>query len=210
MQGDAQFATQVLRPMGCTVNQTESSTTVVGPPRGTLRPIQEIDMETMTDAFLTASILAAVAHGPNGKSVTRITGIKNQQQKECERITAMRDQLAKFGVHSNYWLNGGKIDGIEIHGIDYTSLEKPSGGVDCYDDHRVAMSFSVLAMLAPHGALIRERECVGKTWPGWWDTVRRLFQVQMEGIDLEQPKKVAHQHSGASWPYAFLCNPTGG
>lgn len=210
MQGDAQFATRVLRPMGCTVNQTESSTTVVGPPRGTLRPIQEIDMETMTDAFLTASILAAVAHGPNGKSVTRITGIKNQQQKECERITAMRDQLAKFGVHSNYWLNGGKIDGIEIHGIDYTSLEKPSGGVDCYDDHRVAMSFSVLAMLAPHGALIRERECVGKTWPGWWDTVRRLFQVQMEGIDLEQPKKVSHQHSGASWPHAFLCNPTGG
>ena len=200
MQGDAQFAMKVLKPMGCTVNQTESSTTVIGPPKGTLQPIEEIDMETMTDAFLTASVLAAVARGSDGKSTTRITGIKNQQQKECERITAMKDQLAKFGVTSSYWYNGSKIDGIEIHGIDYTKLQKPSGGVDCYDDHRVAMSFSVLAMLTPHGALIRERECVGKTWPGWWDTVRQLFGVEMEGVDLEQPKKATHQLSGMFRP----------
>ncbi len=197
MQGDAQFAMKVLKPMGCSVDQTESSTTVTGPPRGSLRPIEEIDMETMTDAFLTASVLAAVAQGTNGKSMTRITGIKNQQQKECERITAMKDQLAKFGVTSRYWLNGGQIDGIEICSINYTELQKPSGGVECYDDHRLAMSFSVLAMVAPHGALIRERECVGKTWPGWWDTLRQPFGLEMEGIDLEQPKKAINQHSGA-------------
>ena len=196
MQGDAQFAMKILKPMGCVVKQTESSTTVTGPARGSLQPINEIDMETMTDAFLTASILAAVARGPHNKSTSRITGIKNQQQKECERITAMRDQLAKFGVTSRYWLNGGKVDGIEIDGIDYTELREPSGGVDCYDDHRIAMSFSVLAMVTPHGALLREKECVGKTWPGWWDTFRQPFGVEMKGVDLEQPKRVIHQQSG--------------
>ena len=215
MQGDAQFAMRVLQPMGCTVHQTESSTTVIGPARGALRPIEEIDMETMTDAFLTASVLAAVAQSPDGKSMTRITGIKNQQQKECERITAMKDQLAKFGVNCNYWYNGSKIDGIEVNGIDYTELRKPTDGIDCYDDHRVAMSFSVLAILGPHGAVIKERECVGKTWPGWWDTVRQLFGVEMEGIDLEQPKKANRQRSGMSRPPMFglwllsLCYPNG-
>jgi len=109
----------------------------------------------------------------------------------------MKDQLAKFGVTSRYWLNNSIIDGIEINGNNYTELQKPSGGVECYDDHRVAMSLSVLAMVAPHGALIKERECVGKTWPGWWDTVRQSFGVDMEGIDLEQPKTAIHQHSGA-------------
>lgn len=48
LQGDAKFAVDVLRPMGCAVNQTETSTTVTGPPKGTLKPIPEVDMEPMT------------------------------------------------------------------------------------------------------------------------------------------------------------------
>ena len=54
------------------------STTVKGPPIGKLKPLEEVDMEPMTDAFLTASVLAAVAKGSEGKSTTRITGIANQ------------------------------------------------------------------------------------------------------------------------------------
>ena len=49
LQGDAKFAVEVLRPMGCNVLQTRSSTTVSGPPKGTLRPIPLIDMEPMTE-----------------------------------------------------------------------------------------------------------------------------------------------------------------
>src|SRR5438045_5962127 len=48
LQGDARFAISVLRPMGCEVIQTGTSTTVTGPPRGKLQPIPEIDMEPMT------------------------------------------------------------------------------------------------------------------------------------------------------------------
>lgn len=182
LQGDAKFAVDVLRPMGCTVHQTESSTTVTGPPKGKLRPIPEVDMEPMTDAFLTASVLAAVAQGSDGKSTTRIVGIANQRVKECNRILAMKDELAKFGVTCREL-----PDGIEIDGVSYTDLQEPHGGVHCYDDHRVAMSFSVLAAVAPHSTLIQERECVGKTWPGWWDTLRQPFGVELDGVDLEQP-----------------------
>ena len=180
IQGDAQFAVRVLQQMGCSVDQTESSTTVTGPPRGTLKPIPTIDMETMTDAFLTASVLAAVAQDSKGKSTTKITGIKNQHKKECDRIEAMEKELAKFGVNCR-----GFEDGIEIDGINYAELQDPAGGIHCYDDHRVAMSNSVLATVAPHGAVITERECVGKTWPGWWDTLRLSFNVKMEGVDVE-------------------------
>jgi len=90
LQGDARFAKEVLEPMGCTVTQTESRTTVQGPPVGQLKAL-EIDMEIMTDAFLTASVLAAVAHGK-----TRIVGIANQRVKECNRIKAMIDELGMF------------------------------------------------------------------------------------------------------------------
>ena len=193
LQGDARFAVDVLRPMGCRVEQTATSTTVKGPPKGTLKPIPEVDMEPMTDAFLTASVLAAVAQGPQDKSTTRIVGIANQRVKECNRIQAMEDQLAKFGVTCRQLK-----DGIEIDGIDYHHLQNPQGGVDCYDDHRVAMSFSVLATAAPHTTLIREKDCVGKTWPGWWDTLREPFGVTLQGTDLDEEHESKPQDSCSS------------
>lgn len=105
LQGDARFAKEVLEPMGCDVVQTETATTVRGPPSGTLKAIGYVDMEPMTDAFLTASVLAAVAVAPplpgrelsdaGGHHATRILGIANQRVKECNRIRAMIDQLGK-------------------------------------------------------------------------------------------------------------------
>ena len=175
LQGDARFAVDVLRPMGCTVEQTGFSTTVTGPPQGGLKSLGEINMEPMTDAFLTASVLAAVANG-----TTKITGIANQRVKECNRIVAMKDELAKFGVNCHEL-----EDGIEIEGKLYTSLTSPVNGIFCYDDHRVAMSFSVLAVASSTPVLILERECVGKTWPGWWDALALSFQVELNGKDVE-------------------------
>jgi pentafunctional AROM polypeptide len=102
LQGDARFAKEVLEPMGCIVNQTATQTTVTGPPIGQLRALHSVDMEPMTDAFLTASVLAAVAtkeplegrrQAGLESNVTRIYGIANQRVKECNRIQAMRDQL---------------------------------------------------------------------------------------------------------------------
>lgn len=175
LQGDARFAVDVLRPMGCTVSQTDYSTTVTGPSIGSLSAIPHVDMEPMTDAFLTASVLAAVARG-----TTQITGIANQRVKECNRIAAMKDQLAKFGVECSEL-----DDGIVVNGRNYTDLTEPIDGVFCYDDHRVAMSFSVLSIIAPHNVLILERECTGKTWPGWWDVLSQSFKASLEGDEPE-------------------------
>ena len=174
LQGDAKFAKEVLEKMGCNVVQTSSETTVEGPRNGRLKAIPEIDMETMTDAFLTASVLAAVADGR-----TRIVGIANQRVKECNRIRAMIDELgeillitirtsfltgriAKFGVETKEL-----DDGLEITGKPVSEL-KHNVSVHCYDDHRVAMAFSVLGAVVD-GTLLDEKKSVEKTWPNWWD-----------------------------------------
>lgn len=175
MQGDARFAVEVLKPMGCEVVQTKSSTTVVGPKTGGLKGLKEVDMEPMTDAFLTASVLAAA-----GQGTTRIVGIANQREKECNRIKAMKDELAKFGVTCREL-----DDGIEIDGVGVDGLKSVQGEVHSYDDHRVAMSFSVLATVGKEGTTIGERECTGKTWPGWWDILKGSFGVDLEGIEEE-------------------------
>ena len=185
LQGDAKFAIKVLEPMGCKVEQTQTSTKVTGPLWGCLKPLPKIDMEPMTDAFLTASVLAAVATN-GGSNTTRIVGIANQQVKECDRISAMKDELLKFGVQCRKWKRDGKVDGIEIDGITIASLKQPQNeGIHCYDDHRIAMSFSVLATAASYPTLIQERECVGKTWPDWWGELAQNFGVELDGVDIE-------------------------
>ena len=119
-------------------------------------------MEPMTDAFLTAAVLAAVAQGADTNN-TSIVGIANQRVKECDRIAAMVRELSKFGV-----LARELEDGIQITGIDPNQLKSPENGVFCYDDHRIAMSFGVLACILPSSVLILDKNCVEKTWPNWW------------------------------------------
>ncbi|PVH97008.1 Pentafunctional AroM protein [Periconia macrospinosa] len=188
LQGDARFAVEVLKPMGCQVEQTKTSTTVTGPPRGGLKAVAEIDMEPMTDAFLTASVLAAVASSNGTSNTTRIYGIANQRVKECNRIQAMEDELAKFGVTCRQF-----DDGIEVDGRGY-ELDAPKVGIHCYDDHRVAMSFAVLALVAPKPVLIIEKECTGKTWPGYWDILHQLFKAELSGV--EQSLTLTGTHFG--------------
>ena len=170
--------------MGCTVVQTDTTTTVTGPKE--LVPLPHIDMETMTDAFMTATVVAALAKSPNDheQNTTRITGIANQRVKECDRIAVMIEQLDRLGVKAT-----ALPDGLQIHGIDRNNLKPivPSG-IKCYDDHRIAMSFSVLGCGFPSnmpGLIITEKKCVEKTWPSWWDTLQNALGVDTVGVDLE-------------------------
>ena len=195
LQGDARFAKEVLEPMGCTVVQTATETTVTGPPIGTLKAMGEVDMEPMTDAFLTAAVVGAVATdgglggaGGVGNNILRIRGIANQRVKECNRIKAMRDQLgtphnrghgivtdartAKFGVETDEF-----EDGIIIYGRPLATL-KNGASIHCYDDHRVAMAFSVLATVVD-GTIIEEKRCVEKTWPNWWDDLENKVRARV-------------------------------
>lgn len=178
LQGDARFARDVLAPMGCHVEQTESSTTVTGPPPGTLRQLGEVDMEPMTDAFMTAAVLFAVAQGPS----TKITGIANQRVKECDRLRATVTELAKFGVQAHE-----HDDGIVVYGRAITDLAT-SAPIACYDDHRIAMAFSVLASVVPGApTTLEEKRCVEKTWPAWWDVLSTQLQVPLTAADEDVP-----------------------
>ncbi|KAH7890410.1 EPSP synthase-domain-containing protein [Phlebopus sp. FC_14] len=190
LQGDARFASLVLARMGCEVSQTPTSTTVTGPPLGKLKAVGagvDVDMEPMTDAFLTACVVGAIAtdggvgddsvETGKGKNVLRIRGIANQRVKECNRIQAMMDQLAKFGVQT-YELD----DGLEIYGRPFPQLKR-GASIHCYDDHRVAMAFSVLGTVVDE-TIIEEKRCVEKTWPNWWDDLENKIGLKVVGVDL--------------------------
>ncbi|KAI0746279.1 Pentafunctional AroM protein [Daedaleopsis nitida] len=201
LQGDARFAKEVLEPMGCTVVQTKTETTVTGPPPGELKALGLVDMEPMTDAFLTASVLAAVASTPPSAeralqdgtkpTTTRIIGIANQRVKECNRIKAMIDELAKFGVETLEL-----DDGLEIYGKPMSEL-KEGVSVHCYDDHRVAMAFSVLGSVVKD-TVIEEKRCVEKTWPNWWDDLENKIGLAVEGVELSSAHGVASASSRAA------------
>lgn len=179
LQGDAQFATKVLGPMGCTVTQTPTSTQLTGPSSpDKLCQLGTIDMESMTDAFLTACVVLGVA-GPasDGSRSTKVVGIANQRVKECDRIAAMVAELAKLGIRAEEL-----PDGIEVFGRPASELSE-GARIHCYDDHRVAMAFSVLGSVpGGKGLILDEKRCVEKTWPSWWDDFSSKMGFIVEGM----------------------------
>lgn len=77
---------------------------------------------------------------------------------------------AKFGVETIEL-----DDGLEIIGRPIMEL-KQGISVHCYDDHRVAMAFSVLSTVVSD-TVIEEKRCVEKTWPNWWDDLENKVSV---------------------------------
>ncbi|AMD18942.1 HBR041Wp [Eremothecium sinecaudum] len=199
LQGDARFAPDVLKPMGCSVTQTATSTTVTGPPKGQLKPLTFVDMEPMTDAFLTGCVVAAIANNnaPGDKNITTMEGIANQRVKECNRILAMVTELAKFGVQANELPNGIQVSGITLDKLSVPIDSNGVAGVHTYDDHRVAMSFSLLAGMVNLGrqpnntepVRILERRCTSKTWPGWWDVLHSVLGARLDGAEPQIDSK---------------------
>jgi len=216
LQGDAQFAKKVLEPMGCQVIQTERETKVIGPSAVSgLRQLGEIDMEEMTDAFLTACVLLGVAVQPSEKNQrmsTRIVGIANQRVKECNRIAAMVAELGKMGIHAEEL-----EDGIEVFGTSVETLAKHGNQVriNCYDDHRIAMAFSVLGTVpGGQGLILNEKRCVEKTWPSWWDDLSVKLGIQLDGVPGHEKSStpaptVAWEAKKPEPPSIFLCGMRG-
>ena len=114
-------------------------------------------MTDLTDAFMTAVAVAVFATG-----TTVITGIANQHVKECDRIAAMCENLARMGVTARNLPDGIEVDGVgdQLWGDATDGSSKSEEGtsrqsdplrycvVDCYDDHRIAMSFAVVGAAA--------------------------------------------------------------
>jgi len=164
LQGDSQFC-EVLRKMGCRVEQSETSTTVEGPGAGGLKPI-EVDMANVTDTFMTAAAVMATVPG-----TSKIYNIANQRVKECDRIAATVAELTKCGIVARELPDGLEIDGVAEPPVVATPPE-----IKCYKDHRIAMSFGVLGSVWP-SIRITDKDCTDKTYPSFWDDLKLVFGV---------------------------------
>ena len=157
LQGDARFD-EVLAKMGCGIERGPRSITVSGPP--TLRGI-DVDLSTMPDTAQTLGVVALFADGP-----TTMRGLHTLRVKETDRIAALQNELAKFGAK------------VSVIGDDTLHIEPIKtllpAEVATYDDHRMAMSFA-LAATRVSGVVIKDAECVNKTYPEFFDDLRRLL-----------------------------------
>jgi 3-phosphoshikimate 1-carboxyvinyltransferase len=154
LQGDLQFV-RLLERMGCRVRQTATETEVMGPPR--LSGI-EADMAGLSDTAQTMAAIAPFANAP-----TRITGIGFIRKKETNRIAAVVTELTRLGIRAEE-----ENDGFVV----YPGTPRP-GRVETYNDHRMAMSFSILG-LAAHGIDILDPACVSKTFPDYFTELEKL------------------------------------
>lgn len=161
IQGDVAFAS-ALSMMGANVTQGHNWIEVRGVDDTGLQAI-EMDCTPIPDAAMTLAVLGLFAKG-----TTRLTGIASWRVKETDRIAAMSCELKKFGAQ----VNTGD-DFIEI--TPPTTWTVPVGGVDTYDDHRMAMCFS-LAAFGPVGFEINDPECVSKTFPKYFDELHSVIQ----------------------------------
>ena len=154
-QGDIGFV-HILQQMGCQVTASDSGITVTGPRQ--LKGI-DVDMRAISDTALT---LAAIA--PFADNKVTIRNIEHTRWQETDRIHAMVTELRKLGVpvveHQ---------DGLEISPAPITPA-----AIDTYEDHRMAMAFSLVGLKAS-GIRIKDPECVSKTFPNYFDVFEELY-----------------------------------
>ena len=163
IQGDIAFA-KALSMMGANVSMGSDWIEVRGidSEDGRLRGI-DLDCTAIPDAAMTLAVLGMFASG-----TTKLSGIASWRVKETDRIAAMVTELQKFGAD----VTSGD-DFIQVRAPQ--TWKVPQGGVDTYDDHRMAMCFS-LATFGPNAYFINHPECVSKTFPQYfeiWETLLR-------------------------------------
>jgi len=163
LQGDVRFI-EVMTAMGARVIQGEDWTEVSSPGLAAgFRPAAiDSDFNHIPDAAMTAAVVALFADGP---SVLRNIG--SWRVKETDRIAAMAAELAKLGAT------------VEA-GADFLRIVPPAAlraaTIDTYDDHRMAMSFS-LAACGGVPVRINDPGCVAKTFPDYFGQFAALTSV---------------------------------
>lgn len=153
MQGDVGFV-DCLAQMGCEVQHSEAGITVVGKP---LRGI-DVDMNAISDTVQTLAVVALFADGP-----TTMRGVGHIRHKETDRIGDLARELRKLGAQVDEWEDGLRVHPAPLHGA---SLET-------YNDHRMAMSFSLAGLRVP-GVVILNPGCTAKTYPNYFEDLQKL------------------------------------
>ncbi|SEM15561.1 3-phosphoshikimate 1-carboxyvinyltransferase [Syntrophus gentianae] len=155
VQGDARFL-RIIEDLGCTVTWRDGGVEVAG---GKLNPGDvELAMGDIPDMVPSLAVLAVFRSGR-----TVITGASHLRIKESNRLAALAAELGRIGIAARETADGLIIDGGDPHG----------GDIESYDDHRIAMSFAIAGLAIP-GIRIADRGCVRKSFPGFWEELKKL------------------------------------
>jgi len=163
IQGDVRFA-EALALMGAEVTMGDNWIEARAPESGKLQAI-DLDCNHIPDAAMTLAVAALFADG-----TTTLRNIASWRVKETDRIAAMAAELRKVGAT------------VE-EGADYISVTPPHASrltshaqIDTYDDHRMAMCFSLVA-LGSVPVRINDPKCVAKTFPDYFERLSSIAKT---------------------------------
>jgi 3-phosphoshikimate 1-carboxyvinyltransferase len=170
IQGDIRFV-EAARQMGAQI-QGEDNRLHIARGQWPLKAI-DLDCNHIPDAAMTLAVMALYADGPS-----TLRNIASWRVKETDRIEAMAHECRQLGAQ----VESGP-DWIRIHPLPAGQWRATS--IHTYDDHRVAMCFS-LAAFNPDGVPVRilDPKCVGKTFPDYFETLFERVQTDVDRIPV--------------------------
>jgi 3-phosphoshikimate 1-carboxyvinyltransferase len=152
IQGDVAFAA-ALEKIGARIDMGDNWIEVNGPADGQLKSF-DMDFNHIPDAAMTLAVAALFCDGP-----CRLNNIGSWRVKETDRITAMATELRKVGARVE--------EGEDWLEVSPPEAFIPHASIDTYDDHRMAMCFSLVA-LAGIPVRINDPKCTAKTFPDYF------------------------------------------
>ncbi|WP_438393812.1 3-phosphoshikimate 1-carboxyvinyltransferase [Caballeronia sp. DA-9] len=163
IQGDVNFADALIR-MGANVMLGDDWIEVRGVESddGRLTPI-DMDFNLIPDAAMTIAVAALFANG-----TTTLRNIASWRVKETDRIAAMATELRKVGATVE--------EGADYLVVTPPAQLTPNAAIDTYDDHRMAMCFSLVS-LGRVPVRINDPKCVAKTFPDYFEQFARLARA---------------------------------
>jgi len=170
IQGDIRFV-EAARQMGAQI-QGEDNRLHIARGQWPLKAI-DLDCNHIPDAAMTLAVMALYADGPS-----TLRNIASWRVKETDRIEAMAHECRQLGAQ----VESGP-DWIRIHPLPAGQWRAAS--IHTYDDHRVAMCFS-LAAFNPDGVPVRilDPKCVGKTFPDYFEALFERVQTDVDNIPV--------------------------
>ena len=160
LQGDIQFL-DILKQMNCTViyDTSVESFRVTGSKDRTFNGVTT-NLSSFSDQTMTLAVLA-----PFASTKTTITGISHIQYQECDRLHAILNELTRLGVSCREIPDGIEIEPSYPH----------SAMIETYQDHRMAMAFSLIG-LRTEGIIIKNAECCSKTFENYFEVLETMYQ----------------------------------
>ncbi|MCX7155818.1 MAG: bifunctional 3-phosphoshikimate 1-carboxyvinyltransferase/cytidylate kinase [Rhodocyclales bacterium] len=201
IQGDVRFA-EALAAMGARIEWGEQHIEARAPATGNLKAF-DLDLNHIPDAAMTLAVAALFAEG---RCVLR--NIASWRVKETDRIAAMATELRKLGATveegADYIAVTCPHSGIPGTQSGAEPTLVPGAAIDTYDDHRIAMCFS-LAALGGVPVTINDPQCVNKTFPDYFDA---LAEITAPVIAIDGPsasgKGTVAERVAAAMGYHYL------